>query len=52
MEVLLQGHCVQEVCDYLRDYYCMDKQWIDLKLKESKDQLGRTNIGMNQGIGS
>ena len=36
MEVLLQGHCVQEVCDYLRDVYCIDKQWIELKLKESK----------------
>ena len=36
MEVLLQGHCVQEVVDYLRDVYCIDKQWLDLKLKESK----------------
>ena len=36
MEVLLQGHCVQEVVDYLRDVYCIDKQWIELKLKESK----------------
>ena len=35
-EVLLQGHCVQEVVDYLRDVYCIDKQWIELKLKESK----------------
>lgn len=35
-EVLLQGHCVQEVCDYLRDVYCIDKQWIELKLKDSK----------------
>ena len=35
-QVLLQGHCVQEVCDYLRDVYCIDKQWIELKLKESK----------------
>ena len=36
VEVLLQGHCVTEVCDYLRDVYCIDKQWLDLKLKESK----------------
>jgi len=36
VEVLLQGHCVNEVCDYLRDVYCIDKQWIELKLKESK----------------
>ena len=36
VEVLLQGHCVQEVVDYLRDVYCIDKQWIELKLKESK----------------
>ena len=36
MEVLLQGHCVQEVCDFLRDVYMIDKQWIELKLKESK----------------
>jgi translation initiation factor 2D len=36
VEVLLQGHCVNEVCDYLRDVYCIEKQWIELKLKESK----------------
>ena len=38
-EVLLQGHCVQEVCDYLRDVYCIDinnKDWVQLKLKDSK----------------
>ena len=34
MEVLLQGHCVTEVCDYLRDVYCIDKsnkQWIEVR---------------------
>jgi translation initiation factor 2D len=36
MEVLLQGHCVNEVVEYLREVYCIDKQWIELKLKESK----------------
>ena len=36
MEVLLQGHCVNEVVDYLRDVYCVGKEWIELKLKESK----------------
>ena len=36
MEVLLQGHCVTEVCDYLREVYCIEKSWLDLKLKESK----------------
>merc|ERR1719230_1158928 len=36
MEVLLQGHCVDEVVAYMRDVYCIDKQWIELKLKESK----------------
>ena len=36
MEVLLQGHCVNEVVEYLREAYCIDKQWIELKLKESK----------------
>jgi len=35
-EVLLQGHCVNEVVDYLQAVYCIDKQWIDLKLKEPK----------------
>ena len=35
-EVLLQGHCVQEVCDYLRDVYCIDRRWLELKLRESK----------------
>ena len=24
------------LCDYLRDVYCIDKQWLELKLKESK----------------
>ena len=28
-EVLLQGHCVAEVVDYLREVYCIDKQWIN-----------------------
>ena len=36
MEVLLQGHCVTEVCDYLREVYCLDKQWLELKLTESR----------------
>ena len=36
MEVLLQGHCVNEVVDYLRDAYCIDKKWLELKLKASK----------------
>jgi len=29
-EVVLQGHCVNEVVDYLREAYCVDRQWIDL----------------------
>jgi len=33
-EVLLQGHCVQEVVDYLRDVYAVTSQWVDLKLKK------------------
>lgn len=36
MEVLLQGHCVQEVLDYLKSVYCIDRRWIELKLRESK----------------
>ena len=36
MEVLLQGHCVQEVIDYLRDVYCLDRQWIDVKGEDKK----------------
>ena len=39
-EVLLQGHCVNEVADYLRDVYCIDKEWIDFKLKEVKNHRG------------
>ena len=35
-EVLLQGHCVNEVLEYLKNVYCIDQQWIELKLKESK----------------
>ena len=27
---MLQGHCVNEVVDYLREAYCVDRQWIDL----------------------
>ena len=30
MEIVLQGHCVNEVVDYLREAYCVDRQWIDL----------------------
>ena len=30
MEIVLQGHCVNEVVDYLRKAYCVDRQWIDL----------------------
>mmetsp|Transcript_3751 Transcript_3751/g.11004 ORF Transcript_3751/g.11004 Transcript_3751/m.11004 type:complete len:149 (+) Transcript_3751:44-490(+) len=29
-EVLLQGHCLNEVVDYLRDAYCIDKKWVVL----------------------
>ena len=29
-EIILQGHCVNEVVDYLRDAYCIDRSWIDL----------------------
>ena len=29
-EIILQGHCVNEVVDYLRDAYCIGKEWIDL----------------------
>ena len=29
-EIVLQGHCVNEVVDYLRDAYAVDRQWIDL----------------------
>ena len=25
-----QGHCVNEVVDYLRDAYAIGKEWIDL----------------------
>lgn len=35
-EVLLQGHCVNEVVEYLQQVYCVGKEWIDLKLKDSK----------------
>lgn len=35
-EVLLQGHCVTEVLEYLKNVYSIDQQWIELKLKESK----------------
>ena len=35
-EVLLQGHCVSEVLEYLKNVYSIDQQWIELKLKESK----------------
>ena len=41
MEVLLQGHCVDEVVAYLRDVYCIDKQWIELKLKEDARKTNR-----------
>mmetsp|Transcript_50558 Transcript_50558/g.83798 ORF Transcript_50558/g.83798 Transcript_50558/m.83798 type:complete len:745 (+) Transcript_50558:46-2280(+) len=27
-EVLLQGHCVTEVVDYLREVYCIEKKWL------------------------
>ena len=30
MEIVLQGHCVNEVVDYLREAYSVDRQWIDL----------------------
>ena len=30
MEIVLPGHCVNEVVDYLREAYCVDRQWIDL----------------------
>ena len=30
VEIVLQGHCVNEVVDYLREAYCVDRQWIDL----------------------
>jgi len=36
MEVLLQGHCVNEVVEYLWNVYSIDKQWIELKLKDAK----------------
>ena len=36
MEVLLQGHCVNEVLEYLNDVYCIDRQWVELKLKDPK----------------
>lgn len=36
MEVLLQGHCVNEVVEYLWNVYSIDKQWIELKLKDPK----------------
>mmetsp|Transcript_49115 Transcript_49115/g.121978 ORF Transcript_49115/g.121978 Transcript_49115/m.121978 type:complete len:595 (-) Transcript_49115:587-2371(-) len=35
-EVLLQGHCVNEVLEYLKNVYSIDQQWIELKLRESK----------------
>ena len=38
MEVLLQGHCVNEVVEYLRDVFCIaGKEFVDVKGKEAKD---------------
>ena len=50
-EVLLQGHCVTEVTEYLRDCYCLGKEWLDmgqvdreLKKKQQSGEASRPNF--------